>query len=180
MKKRPDKSNQYEKIDGMDSKEEVTRSTLARHQKFVIQSPKCGAPIVIGCLVFVIGLFLLLILVSWATYWDISTLIGLATCVQIILMMVTCIVEGYRLVIDEKGIHLFTGDVLRESIKWNQIKRIETGRFGSFAIWKDSECVQFTPLFFLPSDLKRAYKLIVSRLAKNLEVEVPRKYSNSA
>jgi hypothetical protein len=169
MKKRPDKNNQHEKIDSVDSviSKEVT-PTPARHQKFVIQSPKYGAPLMIGCLVLFIGIFLSIMLTSyWASDWDIFTLIGLATGVQIILIIVTSIVEGYRLVIDEKGIHFFTGDLLRESIRWNQIKRIKTGWFNSLTIWKDSEAIWFGPIFFSRSDLKRAYEVILSRLAKS-------------
>jgi hypothetical protein len=159
MKKLPNKNNQQEKIDSKASKEEVTKSTPVRHQKFVVQSPKYGTPLMIGLLVFVIGIVSIIL----TLYWD---WICLGVGVQVILMLVYIIIEGYRLVIDEKGIHLFTGDVLYESIKWSQIKRIETGRFGSFAIWKDHKRIEFTPVHFSPSGLKRARELIISHLER--------------
>lgn len=90
----------------------------------------------------------------------------LAINVQIFLLAVHSFVDRDRLVIDEEGIHLFMGDLLRESIRWDQIKRIETGWFSSFAIWKDSKVITFEPTHFSRSDLKRAYEVILSRLAE--------------
>lgn len=163
-----DGNNQHINMDRKRRKEEKARFPTLRHCKFVIETPKYGTRAGIACYAFLfvcvgIGLWTTVAFPSSMVFLD---LITLGILIQAILILVFSLMDKARLVIDEKGIHFFVNDFLHESIKWNEIKRVETGRFDSLTIWKDSKRITFEPTAFSRSDLKRAYKLILSRLAK--------------
>jgi hypothetical protein len=116
-------------------KRQMPKST---HRKFAIQTPIFGIPLVFDILFFGILelLFCLLEFLSTKTFdFGLTNLLS-----PIILGILASVAFKAKLVIDQKGVYLlftlFGWQFLLKSIEWNQIKRVEIGRFGSLVSGK--------------------------------------------